>query len=200
MVTLRTVYKEVIDPLYYVLKEQVKEKNNFIPQKILDIGAWNGFFTRICKMIVWPNAHYTCIEAGKKHEKKLNDIAEQVHIEVLGDSNRDCIMYTNEIGYTKGASLFDKTDYADKRKMKTLETVVGKDATYDFIKSDVQGAELMIMKGSPAIFQRAQYVMLEVQLLQAEEIDTFMKGLGFNKSIIVPKKVYTEMDKIYWKG
>jgi len=109
-------------------------------------------------------------------------------------------MYTNEIGYTKGASLFDKTDYADKRKMKTLETVVGKDATYDFIKSDVQGAELMIMKGSPAIFQRAQYVMLEVQLLQAEEIDTFMKGLGFNKSIIVPKKVYTEMDKIYWKG
>ena len=196
MVTLRTVYKEVIDPLYYVLKEQVKEKNNFIPQKILDIGAWNGFFTRICTMMVWTNG----VEDVDLEAKKLKDIAEQVHIEVLGDSNRDCIMYTNEIGYTKGASLFDKTDYADKRKMKTLETVVGKDATYDFIKSDVQGAELMIMKGSPAIFQRAQYVMLEVQLLQAEEIDTFMKGLGFHKSIIVPKKVYTEMDKIYWKG
>ncbi len=40
------------------------ENLDFKPKKVLDLGAWNGIWTREVKEF-WPDAHYTCIEAGK---------------------------------------------------------------------------------------------------------------------------------------
>ena len=197
---LRLVYKNVFDPLYKFIIEELKEARNFKPTTVLDIGAWNGFFTRRLKHI-WPDAHYTCIEAGPKHEYELKKCADKVYISVLGDSNRDCIIYHNKVGYTKGASLFNKTEYEDKRQMETLESVVGKDATYDLIKQDVQGAELIIMQGSPEIFKRAKYIMLEVKLDEEKKIDDYMKQLGFINNQVIPKdNIKTEVDNLYWAG
>ena len=91
----------------------LKIKENFMPSKILDIGAWNGFWTKNVKPI-WPGAEYTCIDAGPKHEKKLKEITPNYHIAVLGDSNREVKMYLREIDkgnkkkitYTKGSTIF----------------------------------------------------------------------------------------------
>ena len=60
------------------------KKLDFKPKKILDIGAWNGIWTRTCKEF-WPEAHYTCIEAGAKHKKRLQKCANEVYIAVLGN-------------------------------------------------------------------------------------------------------------------
>ena len=35
------------------------------PKRVLDLGAWNGRWTNAVKKF-WPDAHYTCIEAGQK--------------------------------------------------------------------------------------------------------------------------------------
>ena len=181
--------------MYEYLKNLKLEKN-FNPVKILDIGAWNGFWTKNVKEI-WPNAHYTCIEAGPKHEKKLKDIADLYHIEVLGDSNREVKMYLREIDkgsrkkvtYTKGSTLFGIFKDFEIRQMKTLDRLVGKDAEFDLIKQDVQGAEIMVMQGAPDIFTRAKYVIQEVNLFKEEkfpdmpsesEMDEYMFQLGFN--------------------
>tara|TARA_B100000242_G_C43017748_1_gene473412 strand:+ start:862 stop:1464 length:603 start_codon:yes stop_codon:yes gene_type:complete len=200
--------------MYEYLKNLKLEKN-FNPIKILDIGAWNGFWTKNVKEI-WPNAHYTCIEAGPKHEKKLKDIADLYHIEVLGDSNREVKMYLREIDkgsrkkvtYTKGSTLFGIFKDFEIRQMKTLDRLVGKDAEFDLIKQDVQGAEIMVMQGAPDIFTRAKYVIQEVNLFKEEkfpdmpsesEMDEYMFQLGFNNSEVIEKKENVEqIDKIYF--
>ena len=190
-------------------------KNKFTPTRILDIGAWNGFWTNNVKKI-WPDAHYTCIEAGPKHEKKLKEITSDYHIAVLGDSNREVNMYLREIDkgskkkvtYTKGSTVFGIFKDFETRQMQTLDELVGKDAHYDLIKQDVQGAEIMVMQGAPDIFTRAKYVIQEVNLHRDEkypempsenDMDEYMFQLGFNNSEVIEKKENVDqIDKIYF--
>ena len=201
--------------MMYEYLKNLKVEENFNPSKILDIGAWNGFWTKNVKEI-WPDAHYTCIEAGPKHDKKLKEITSDYHIAVLGDSNRDVKMYLREIDkgskkkvtYTKGSTLFGIFKDYEIRQMTTLDTLVGKDAQFDLIKQDVQGAEIMVMQGAPDIFTRAKYVIQEVNLFKDKnfpdmpaesEMDEFMFQLGFNNSEIIEQKENVEqIDKIYF--
>ena len=201
--------------MMYEYLKKLKNEKDFTPDRILDIGAWNGFWTRNVKEI-WPDAHYTCVEAGPKHEKKLKEITSDYHIAVLGDSNRDVKMYLREIDkgskkkvtYTKGSTLFGIFKDYEIRQMTTLDTLVGKDAQFDLIKQDVQGAEIMVMQGAPDIFTRAKYVIQEVNLFKDKdfpdmpaesEMDEFMFQLGFNNSEIIEQKENVEqIDKIYF--
>ena len=200
--------------MYEYLKK-LKVDKDFAPARILDIGAWNGFWTKNVKQI-WPDAHYTCVEAGPKHEKKLKEITSDYHIAVLGDSNREVKMYLREIDkgskkkvtYTKGSTLFGIFKDYETRQMTTLDNLVGKDAQFDLIKQDVQGAEIMVMQGAPDIFTRAKYVIQEVNLFKDKdfpdmpaesEMDEFMFQLGFDNSEIIEKKENVEqIDKIYF--
>ena len=199
----------------YEYLEKLKVKHEFMPAKILDIGAWNGFWTNNVKKI-WAEAEYTCIEAGQKHEKKLKEITSNYHIAVLGDSNREIKMHLAEISkgnkkkitYTKGSSVFGVYENYELRQMQTLDELVGSDAQFDLVKQDVQGAEIMIMKGAPEIFKRAKYVIQEVNLhkdenfpdMPHEEImDSYMNTLGFNNSdIIATHNGLDQVDKIYF--
>jgi len=202
--------------MFQYLKEELKE---FLPNKVLDLGAWNGRWTNEVKKF-WPDAHYTCIEAGLKHKQNLEQCADEVHIAVLGDKSQKVDMHlrkikkNNKITYTKGSNIFGDTPtfetyHLDPRDMVTLESLVGQDASYDFIKQDVQGAEILIMQGSPQIFKRATYVLQEVNLYKdlnyplipdVDEMDTYMKNLGFlNSKIIEDHGKHNQVDKIYWK-
>lgn len=201
--------------MMYEYLKKLKNEINFAPDKILDIGAWNGFWTNKVKQI-WPDAHYTCIEAGQKHENKLKVIANDYHIAVLGDSNREVKMYLREIDkgnkkkitYTKGSTIFGIFKDFEIRQMQTLDKLVGKDTQFDLIKQDVQGAEIMVMNGAPDIFARAKYIIQEVNLHKDKrfpdmpsenEMDEYMFQLGFNNSVVIEKKLDVEqIDKIYF--
>jgi|TARA_B110000444_G_scaffold251172_1_gene278640 FkbM family methyltransferase len=200
--------------MYEYLKK-LKAEHDFMPAKILDIGAWNGFWTNNVKEI-WPEAEYTCIEAGQKHEKKLKEVTADYHIAVLGDSDRQIKMYLREIDkgnkkkvtYTKGSTVFNVFKDYEIRQMQTLDQLVGKDARYDLIKQDVQGAEIMVMNGAPDIFTRAKYVIQEVNLHKDQqfpempsenEMDEYMFQLGFNSSEVIEyKETADQIDKIYF--
>jgi|TARA_R110001592_G_scaffold129128_1_gene341435 FkbM family methyltransferase len=200
--------------MYDYLKK-LKDEDSFTPDRILDIGAWNGFWTNKVKQI-WPDAHFTCIEAGPKHEQRLKEITADYHIAVLGDSNREVKMYLREIDkgnkkkvtYTKGSTLFDIFKDYELRQMQTLGELVGEDAQYDLIKQDVQGAEIMVMNGAPKIFKRAKYIIQEVNIhkddafpdMPAEkEMDDYMLDLGFKHNKIIERKDDADqLDKIYF--
>ena len=200
--------------MYEYLKK-LKDESNFMPRKILDIGANLGFWTKTVKSI-WPDAQYTCIEAGPKYEKHLKEIAHKYHIAVVGDSNREVKMYLREINkgnkrkitYTKGSPVFNIFKDFETRQMQTLGELVGNDAQFDLIKQDVQGAEIMIMKGAPDIFTRAKYVVQEVNKFKDKqfpeipcenEMDEFMFELGFDHSEVIEHKPNVEqIDKIYF--
>jgi len=201
--------------MMYEYLKKLKDEKNFMPKTILDIGAWNGFWTNNVKPI-WPEAEYTCIEAGQKHEKKLKEITPNYHIAVLGDSNKEIKMYLREIDkgnrkkvtYTKGSTVFGIFKDFELRQMQTLDELVGEDAQFDLIKQDVQGAEIMVMKGAPEIFKRAKYVVQEVNVHKDEEfpdmpsekeMDEYMSGLGFeNNEVIEIKENAGQIDKIYF--
>ena len=191
---------------------------DFKPKNILDLGAWNGIWTREVKKS-WPDAHYTCIEAGEKHKGRLLKCANEVFIAVLGNENKEVDMHLRKIEgrkitYTKGSNIFGTSTFpsqaVEKRKMQTLESVVGANATYDFIKQDVQGAELLVMQGSPEIFKRATYVLNEVNLYKdpeeflipdVKEMDLFMQSLGFTSSAVIDDHgKMDQIDKLYWKN
>lgn len=200
--------------MYQHLKK-LKTDKNFSPTKILDIGANIGFWTKNVKSI-WPDAEYTCIEAGPKYEKHLKEIANNCHIAVLGDSNKEIKMYLREINkgskkkitYTKGSTVFGIFKDYEIRQMQTLDQLVGKDAHFDLIKQDVQGAEIMIMQGAPDIFTRAKYVIQEVNLYKDEQfpnmptvndMDEYMFQLGFDNSEVIEQKENVEqIDKVYF--
>ena len=201
--------------MMYEYLKKLKAGHGFMPTRILDIGAWNGFWTKNVKSI-WPDANYTCIEAGPKHERRLKEVTSDYHIAVLGDSNREIRMYLREIDkgnrkkvtYTKGSTVFGIFKDSETRQMQTLDELVGEDAQFDLIKQDVQGAEIMIMKGAPEIFKRAKYVVQEVNIHKDEqfpempseqEMDEYMLGLGFKHSEIIEQKEHVEqIDKIYF--
>ena len=200
--------------MYQYLKK-LKGEQDFMPTKILDIGAWNGFWTNNVKAI-WPDAEYTCIEAGQKHENKLKKITSNYHIAVLGDSNKEIKMHLIQISkgnkkkitYTKGSSVFGVYENYELRQMQTLDELVGSGAQFDLIKQDVQGAEIMIMKGAPEIFRRAKYVIQEVNLHKDENfpdmpyeetMDSYMSTLGFNNSdTVATHDGFDQVDKIYF--
>tara|TARA_Y100000592_G_scaffold93387_1_gene156518 strand:- start:228 stop:830 length:603 start_codon:yes stop_codon:yes gene_type:complete len=200
--------------MYNYLKK-LKIEHEFMPSRILDIGAWNGFWTKNVKAI-WPDAHFTCIEAGPKHEKRLQELTADYHIAVLGDSHREVKMYLREIDkgskkkvtYTKGSTVFGIFKDFEVRQMETLDKLVGKDAQFDLIKQDVQGAEIMVMQGAPDIFTRAKYVIQEVNLYKDKkfpsipsenDMDEYMFQLGFNNSeVIETKENVDQIDKIYF--
>jgi len=201
--------------MMYDYLKKLKIEKNFMPMKILDIGANIGFWTNSVKAI-WPDAEYTCIEAGPKYEKHLKEIAHNYHIAVLGDSNREVKMYLREIDkgskkkitYTKGSTVFGIFKDHEIRQMQTLDQLVGKDAQFDLIKQDVQGAEIMIMKGAPEIFAHAKYVVQEVNthkdkqfpdMPSESEMDEFMFELGFDNSEVIEQKSHVDqIDKIYF--
>jgi len=191
---------------------------DFKPKNILDLGCGNG---SLCKAIDWEYEHFTgvCIEAGEKHKGRLLKCANEVFIAVLGNENKEVDMHLrkikgHKITYTKGSNIFGTSTFpsqaVEKRKMQTLESVVGANATYDFIKQDVQGAELLVMQGSPEIFKRATYVLNEVNLYKdpnhplmpdVKEMDLFMQGLGFNNSAVIDDHgKMDQIDKLYWKN
>jgi len=201
--------------MMYEFLKKLKIEREFMPLRILDIGAWNGFWTKKVKTI-WPDARYTCIEAGQKHETKLKKVTQDYHIAVLGDSNKQIKMYLREIDkgnrkkitYTKGSSVFNVFKNYEVRQMQTLDQLVGSDARFDLIKQDVQGAEIMVMKGAPTIFKRAKYIVQEVNLLKKDEfpdmpsekeMDEHMYDLGFkNNEVIEHKPNVDQVDKIYY--
>ena len=200
----------------YDFLKKLKAERNFYPKKILDIGAWNGIWTKQVRSI-WPDAKFTCIEAGHKHEKHLIEIADDYHIAVLGDTNKEVKFYLLEIKkgnrtkvtYTKGSTVFGVYKDYDVRQMQTLGSVVGEDAHFDLIKQDVQGAEIMVMDGAPEIFKRARCVIQEVNLYPSnqfkdlpheKQMDKYMRDLGFSKSEkINDHPGMDQIDKIYFR-
>ena len=210
-----------IEKMYEYLEKELKIQLGYSPKKVLDLGAWNGRWTREVKKF-WPNAHYTCIEAGRKHKRRLRLCANRVYIAVLGNENKEVNMHLRQIRkgpeatkitYTKGSNIFGSASTfpaytSEVRQMVTLNSLVGENASYDFIKQDVQGAELLIMQGSSEIFKKAKYVLNEVNVEKdpnhpvipdIKEMDLYMKTLGFNNSEIIENHGREQVDKLYFR-
>jgi FkbM family methyltransferase len=170
-----------------------KEKG-MTPKVIYDIGAHCGDWSREARK-VFPLAQIFAFEANGEHAAALSDLS--ANIVLLGAESQDIVaFYKNTIGCTTGNSIYcEQTVYFKPQiaeiellPMKRLDEVVKNQnlAMPDFLKLDVQGAELDILKGAGSLLEGLKYCVLEASLHQynrdapmIEEIIGFMNEHDF---------------------
>jgi len=171
----------------------------FSPRTILDIGAYQGEWTKMAHQI-FLLAKIFMVEATPDHKNILENINEAagLSIALLGDKSKKSVDFyianPKETSITTGNSVFmEKTRYFDnhhliKLPMTTLDEMVAKRKlkNIDFIKIDTQGSELNILKGGKKTVDRAEFILLETQNLEyndkapfTEDVIIAMKSYGF---------------------
>lgn len=165
------------------------KKRGLSVDSILDIGAFEGEFCRMCNR-VWPASKILMIEANDKKRPFLDraalDTGAELHMALLGPENgAEIAFYVMEAG----SSVLNENSPLDREvvKMKT-ETVdnIASGRTFDLVKLDVQGFEIEVLKGATETLKTAKGVLLEVAFLEINEgaplfaeVVGYMKAKGF---------------------
>lgn len=164
----------------------------FSPKFCLDIGAYEGFWTRDFKQI-FPDCAVMMFEGQVLKEPALIKIKKEQkdvdYIIALLGANEAIVTFNI---YETASSVFTEHNETNaKIETRTLVTLDEslKTSSFgkpDFIKIDTQGYELEILKGGESTLANAEFVLLEVSFLDiyadcplvSETID-FMKERGF---------------------
>lgn len=187
---------------------------------VYDIGANDGRWTTEWMPKIKSSKHIM-FEANPKEKCEVVNLGCTYFNQILSDENDKEVIYhladkgkestgnsyykelTNN--YTEGNSL--------KLKTKTLDTMIYEHniPLPEFIKMDVQGAEVDIIKGGSQAFKYAKAVMLEIPIMRYNEgaptFDTYintMCELGFIPTgvhnIAMRHAVVNQMDIIFVKA
>ena len=147
------------------------KKKNFNPSFILDIGAYEGYWTKDV-LEIFPSAKILMVEAQKNKEGLLQNIKKtypNVDYAISLLSSQDGIeklfREAETASYVIDAKETDLPHYT--LKSQTLDTLLQQQKLPypDFMKLDVQGHELEVLKGSANSLEHAEICLLEVSLL-----------------------------------
>ena len=189
------------------LKNQVKEKLGvpsqeyslknirnlgFSPKFCLDIGAYEGYWTRDFKNI-FPDCAVLMIEGQQTRENALIKTQGQYKdvnhmIALLGADESTVTFNIYDTASSVLSEHHDTNAKTEKRSLITLDEIMKTDGDKktDFLKIDTQGYELEILKGAKKTLLSAEFVLLEVSFLDiylnaplASDVLVFMKEHGF---------------------
>lgn len=169
-------------------------KQGFRPNGIIDIGAYEGQWTRLVAKI-FPLAPILMIEAQVEKKNFLESVRDELplvayNISLLGkEEGSEAIFNVMETG----SSIYSERSNAPRTQRSltiyTLDSVLEENSRLRepfFIKLDVQGAELDVLLGGSRALNMAEVVQLEVALLPynegapvANDVFNFMADLGF---------------------
>lgn len=176
----------------------LKEKENFNPKVIYDIGSCVMHWTNNAKK-VWPDAQYILFDAFDTVEFLYKESGHKYHIGVLSDEDGKTVnfyqndtcpggnSYYKEIGHGESSKLFPETC---KKEMITnkLDTIVERYnfPPPDFIKIDVQGSEMDVLKGGHKTLSTVKHMIVEMQHTEynqsapkVNETKPYIESLGF---------------------
>jgi len=159
----------------------------FEPHRVIDVGAYAGDWTRICKR-VFPQAQVLMIEPQVSKVPELNSVASELtNIEVrtvlLGANEKASVPFFEA---ATASSVLRESEKAEASSsslpMTTLDALIdgGSFDKPDFIKLDVQGYELEVLKGGERAMLSAEVVLMEVNLLGIYHgVPLFDEGVQF---------------------
>ncbi len=166
----------------------------FAPRQIVDIGAYEGTWTTRCAKL-FPQAHFLMLEAQDAKAAALGEVRGRMNgradytIGVLSaEAGAEVTFFEMETGSSYLEELTDAPRRSVQKVTTTLNDVLRSAgiATVDFMKLDVQGAELDVLRGGLDALRSAQYVLMEVAISDynrgapnAGEVISFMTGHGF---------------------
>ncbi len=197
-------------PIYTMFDKIIllREKG-YVPDTILDIGAYHGHWTSSMRQI-YGESKYHLFEAIDYSELKRldNDPRASVHIVILNDKIDRVNWYQMK---NTGDSMFrEKTHHFTnceviQRETTNLNTYIQqtgilRDSRNILIKIDCQGAEIPILKGATSILAKTDFIILEIPLFGQynEGVPTFLEHIQFMDTIgFIP---YDMVDSHYING
>jgi len=172
----------------------------YTPSVVYDIGAAVLHWTKESKKN-WPNARYINFEAVEQVEEFYKEMNAEYAIGVFSDENNKEITFYNNPVYLGGNSYYKENEkYSPAAKdiyskeFEELRNTLTIDSTVemfnfpppDFVKIDVQGAELDILNGMTNTLKTVKHLIVELQHVeynlgakQADESIPFIESLGF---------------------
>jgi FkbM family methyltransferase len=206
---------------YTKLKERMgfHKACGFHPKVIYDIGAHVGHYSRTLQSI-FPEAQFHLFEANPTLKSLLHDW-EHHNMVLLGDKDFELKPFYKAKDYplTTGNSMFRENSsfYDSETKVVTEMLCQMSLDTFtqmhhlplpDFIKLDVQGAELLVLQGALRTLQTCPVVQMEVSLHSLNEgapllaeILPFMTQLGYQVidtlEVIYTRNFNTQLDLLF---
>ncbi len=172
-------YKRLEDP-FTVVQHLLKKNTNIT---IVDVGAFKGEISRKMYNLFNPN-RLIALEASPYHIKDLQDrVSDIANISVFNFAVTDKIgvvqFNINESEETNSIFDFNQTELKIKEPLKTVESISVNTITLDelcvdrnikkidFIKLDIQGAELSALKGASQLLERGDisFILCEVEFM-----------------------------------
>lgn len=205
LLLLATTFISVITSVYAdneigVLTDLLEAYPDWKPRGIVDVGANVGGWTTDLQEVL-PGVKTLMIEASTTHNEELEETKQKFpnvvdyQIAVLSSTDGDTIEFYSVDGGGTGNSMFmeQSNHYKDikpvQRTTSKLDTLVRNSLLdhIDYLKLDVQGAELMVLSGAPETLKKAAFVQLEVSVIEYNkggacwhEIDELLRQNGFH--------------------
>ena len=146
------------------------------PRVILDIGANTGEWTHSI-LRIFPNARVKLFEANPNCAADLRQRFSEceIFIGLLGNENKPDVLFYIDPYNPKGTGCSIMKELTTQYKyatpvmlqMHSLDDLVADRA--EIIKIDVQGAEKLVLEGGLKTLQRADFVLMELNVLQYNE-------------------------------
>ncbi len=158
-------------------------RNGFRPNRIIDVGAFEGEWTKEVSKI-FAEASFLMLEAQSSKEEKLRVLKSHkvdYRISLLGPvSGQKAKFYINEtVSSALPESAKENQDFVEIPMYTLDEILIEKSFTdANFLKLDVQGYELEVLKGATSILSKVEVVLMEVSLIEIN------KGAPLIKDVI----------------
>ena len=172
----------------------------YTPSVVYDIGSAVLHWTKEAKQI-WPNARYIAFEAMTQIEEWYDEYGIEYSLGVFSDENNKEVIYHCNPTLLGGNSYYKENEkYSPAAKdiytkeFEELRYTVTMDSMIelcnfplpDFVKIDVQGAELDILNGMTKTLKNVKHLIVELQHVeynigakQVNESIPFIESLGF---------------------
>ncbi|HLW70714.1 MAG TPA: FkbM family methyltransferase [Candidatus Binataceae bacterium] len=162
----------------------------FAPQTIVDVGAFEGDWSRLAKR-VWPAASLRMVEPNLEKQARLGAVAKDLDAallcELLGaDDGQQVQFHLMESGSSIMSERSPLPRTVEQRELRRLDSLFPELARPGLLKIDAQGYELEILKGAGAILPAFEAILVEIAIIEINvgapllhDVVAFMKSLGF---------------------
>jgi FkbM family methyltransferase len=160
---------------FYNVLERMRARGEN-PTGFIDAGAHFGETNDLIRAL-YPDTRIISFEANPYCEEVLKNKGIEYLICLLGKENIEAVPFfvnTNDITST-GCSIYkeESIHFKDAKvidlNMYKLDDVIPLEAKMDFLKMDVQGAELDILDGATKLLPTIRWIYLEVSFVKCNE-------------------------------